>query len=124
MQLAARTACSASPARSVPRAIRVVRPPRRTGDHTAPEQIAEAGRESLDHPQGPFCRLYRDPWQVLLAGRGEQTVGATLAVARADGCRANTFFTGVAVADRGKGGCDGPQGQARATALGRWLAEL
>jgi mycothiol synthase len=47
---------------------------------------------------------FSQPWQVLVARRGEKAVGMTMAFAREDlPSRVVTFFTGVAAAERGKG---------------------
>lgn len=47
---------------------------------------------------------FSQPWQILVARRGEMAVGITMAFAREDlPSRVVTFFTGVAAAERGKG---------------------
>jgi GNAT superfamily N-acetyltransferase len=63
---------------------------------------SRAGREPPSYEA--VSRQFSESWQILLASRGEEIVGATMAFARSEGRRqVNTFFTGVAGSERGKG---------------------
>jgi GNAT superfamily N-acetyltransferase len=63
---------------------------------------SRAGREPPTHEA--VSRQFAESWQILLARRGEEVIGATMAIARPEGRgRVNTFFTGVAGSERGKG---------------------